>query len=127
MDANTITEYAKTVFDTLGPGHSESVYHNAMEVVLRENNVPYASEVTVPIMFMGKGIGFHRLDTVLYCPEPAGHVILEYKSITRLKEQDEQQVKTYLKTTGYAYGILINFGASSVETRIVSYSSQICL
>lgn len=122
-----VRECARTVFETLGPGHSEAVYHSAMEVMFRSTNTPYASEVVVPITFMGKGIGFHRLDTVLYCgDEPSGSgggvVIIEYKSISKLKEQEENQVRAYLRATGYAYGILVNFGTGgggSLEIRRV--------
>lgn len=122
-----VRKCACTVFITLGPGHSEAVYHSAMDVLFRSINVPYASEVVVPITFMGKGVGFHRLDTVLYSDEPSGSdatgygvVILEYKSISKLREQEENQVRAYLRTTGYAYGILVNFGGGGgVETRRV--------
>jgi len=113
-----VRKCACTVFSTLGPGHSEAVYHSAMDVLFRSTNTPYASEVVVPITFMGKGIGFHRLDTVLYSDEPDG-IILEYKSISKLREQEENQIRAYLRTTGYAYGILVNFGGGGVETRRV--------
>jgi hypothetical protein len=121
-----VKEFAITVLTTLGPGHSEAVYHNAMDVMFRTNGIKYASEVTVPITFMGCGIGFHRLDTVLYSdavtgpgdavtgPGDAVTTIIEYKSIARLKEQEENQVRAYLRATGYAYGILVNFGTGNV-------------
>jgi GxxExxY protein len=120
---DSVSDFARTVFDELGPGHSEAVYHEAMEVMFRSTNTPYASEVVVPIIFMGKGIGFHRLDTVLYVdPKP---VILEYKCIARLKEQEENQVRAYLRATGYAYGVLINFGGASPEIRRVELKSAL--
>jgi hypothetical protein len=120
-----VKECAITVLTTLGPGHSEAVYHSAMDVMFRTNGTPYASEVTVPITFMGRGVGFHRLDTVLYSDTVTGpgdtvtgpgspKIIIEYKSIARLKEQEENQVRAYLRATGYAYGILVNFGTGNV-------------
>jgi len=33
------------VYKILGPGYSGRVYHNAMEVVLRKNGVPYETEI----------------------------------------------------------------------------------
>ena len=36
-----IQEYAEYVYKVLGPGYSERVYHNAMEVILRKNGVAY--------------------------------------------------------------------------------------
>jgi hypothetical protein len=139
-----VKEFAITVLTTLGPGHSEAVYHNAMDVMFRTNGIKYASEVTVPITFMGCGIGFHRLDTVLYSDTVTGPgdtvtgpgdtvtgpgdtvTIIEYKSIARLKEQEENQVRAYLRATGYAYGILVNFGTGNVpEIRRVDLESSL--
>lgn len=108
-----VKECAITVLTTLGPGHSEAVYHSAMDVMFRAQGIHYSSEVVVPITFMGKGIGFHRLDTVLYSGS-GDTIIIEYKSIARLKEQEENQVRAYLRSTGYAYGILVNFGTGNV-------------
>lgn len=119
-----VKECAITVLTTLGQGHSEAVYHSAMDVMFRTNGIKYASEVTVPITFMGCGIGFHRLDTVLYSDTVT--VIIEYKSIARLKEQEENQVRAYLRATGYAYGILVNFGTGNVpEIRRVELESAL--
>ena len=48
------------VYDLLGPGFSERVYHNAMEVILRERNIPYESERIVLITFKGHVVGNSR-------------------------------------------------------------------
>ena len=120
-----VKECAITVLSTLGPGHSEAVYHSAMDVMFRAQGIQYSSEVVVPITFMGKGIGFHRLDTVIYTNNDDAPIILEYKSIARLKEQEENQVRAYLRSTGYAYGILVNFGGHIPEIRRVDLESTI--
>ena len=39
-----IQQYAQHVYKILGPGYSERVYHNAMEVVLRKNGIHYETE-----------------------------------------------------------------------------------
>jgi len=36
-----IHEMATTIYETLGPGYNECVYHKAMEVLLREQGVQY--------------------------------------------------------------------------------------
>ncbi len=113
-----LREMAEIVYEQLGTGHSESVYHHAMEVIMRNRNVSYSSEVIVPIEFMGKNVGFHRLDSVVEFPFGT-KIIVEYKSISRLRDQEEQQVLTYLKTTGFEVGVLINFGPS-LETKTVT-------
>lgn len=109
---------ANKVYNTLGAGHSESVYHRAMEVMFRMENIPYTSEVVWPIMFMDTQVGFYRLDSVITLDEP---VILEFKSISKLRDQEEQQIRNYLKVTGYKTGILVNFGPS-LELKLIKSS-----
>ena len=44
MSFDTTKEFANHIYKTLGPGHSERTYHNAMEVMLRKNNIQYETE-----------------------------------------------------------------------------------
>ena len=46
-----IESLAVEIYSLLGAGYSERVYHNAMEVMLRELGVHYESERIVPIPF----------------------------------------------------------------------------
>jgi hypothetical protein len=59
-----VKKFADKVFTTLGAGFTERIYHNAMEVLLRKNNIPFQSEQNIPVMFEGTvlctayGMGF---------------------------------------------------------------------
>jgi GxxExxY protein len=44
-----------------------------------------------------------------------GKVVVELKAIKALSEVDEAQLLNYLKGTGYRVGLLLNFGAPSLE------------
>ena len=44
-----------------------------------------------------------------------GKVVVELKAIKALTEGDEAQLLNYLKGTGYRVGLLLNFGAPSLE------------
>mgnify|MGYP000607183810 CR=1 FL=1 len=57
-----IEDFAREIYSDLGPGYSERVYHNAMEVLLRERGIPYESERVVLIKFKGHVIGNLRID-----------------------------------------------------------------
>tara|TARA_B100000287_G_scaffold109352_1_gene101644 strand:- start:594 stop:986 length:393 start_codon:yes stop_codon:yes gene_type:complete len=92
------------VYDLLGPGFSERVYHNAMEVILRERNIPYESERIVLITFKGHVVGNLRADMVIN-----NSFILEFKTIKTLNESAEIQGHNYLRLTGLEKAYLVNF------------------
>src|SRR5210317_568783 len=60
-----VRQWAQTVYDALGPGYNECVYHKAMEVLLRKQGVQYESERIVPIVFEGHTIGNVRSDIIV--------------------------------------------------------------
>ena len=46
-------------------------------------------------------------------------VIIENKAVKRLTEIEEAQMHNYLKATGYKLGMIINYGATSLEYKRV--------
>lgn len=99
-----IHDYAQYVYKTLGPGFSEKIYHNAMEVVLRKNGVRYETERIVPIVFEGHTIGNLRADLILN-----NKTVLELKSVKTVNDVMVTQAQNYLKLTGLPEAYLINF------------------
>jgi len=99
-----IQQYAQYVYKTLGSGYSERVYHNALEVVLRKNGVPYETERIVPIMFEGHTIGNLRADLILN-----NKTVLELKSVKTVNDVMVTQAQNYLKLTSLPEAYLINF------------------
>ena len=53
---NRIRFFADKIYSQLGPGFSERVYHNAMEILLRKDSIPYESERIIPIDFEGHNV-----------------------------------------------------------------------
>lgn len=100
LDIETL---AKEVY-TLGPGFSERVYHNGMEVLLRNEGIPYETERIVTIPFKDHIIGNLRIDMVIN-----NEIILEFKTIRALSDQNEIQARNYLNLTGLKKAYLINF------------------
>ena len=99
-----IHRFATTIYNDLGPGHSERTYHNAMEVMLRTYYISYESERVVPITFLGHVVGHMRCDIII-----DNNVVLEFKTIRSLNEQVEIQARNYLKLTGLKRAVLVNF------------------
>lgn len=97
------------IVKTLGRGHRETVYHNAFEVELKCNHIPYEKEVVIPIQYKGYQIGFGRADIIVN-----KQMILEFKAVNKtLGTQEVQQLKKYMEFTGISKGMLINFGKSN--------------
>jgi GxxExxY protein len=99
-----INQIVHEVYDTLGSGHSERVYHNAMEVSLRGLNIPYESERHVPIYYKDHVVGMARADIII-----GRTTVLELKSVKTLNDIMIAQARKYLHQLKINIGYLINF------------------
>ena len=99
-----IEKIVKEVYSELGPGYSERVYHNAVEVILREKGIPYESERHILVRFRGHVVGQLRADIII-----DNTVILELKAIKTLTDGMDQQARKYLDLTGLRLAYLVNF------------------
>jgi hypothetical protein len=119
-----IKEFATRVFETLGAGFSERVYHNAMEVLLKKNNILYNSELVVPVMFEGVEVGQVRADLVIN-----ENIVVELKSVRSLKDDHATQCAMYMKLLNINDGVVINFpctDSESVEFQELQSLSPMC-
>ena len=99
-----IRELCNRVYSSLGPGYSERIYHNALEVLLRKNNIPYETERIIPVVFEGHTIGNLRGDLIVNTD-----TIVELKAIKTLTPNNNIQAINYIKLTGIPRAILVNF------------------
>jgi GxxExxY protein len=95
---------AEQIYSQLGAGYSERVYHNAMEVLLRREGLPYESERIVPIPFEGHIIGNLRADIIIN-----NEIVLEFKTIKTLNDAAELQAHNYLRLMNLKTAYLINY------------------
>lgn len=105
-----IVESAEEVFDKLGPGWTESIYHRAMEVELSSRGIEFSSEGTIPVIYKGKPVGRRRPD--MFIETDDGMVVTELKSGSSSgKEQllDYQNILGDDSNFEIAEGILIRF------------------
>lgn len=109
--------FARKIHETLGPGFSERVYHNCMEVELRNHGIKYESERWLPVYYEGHTVGTLRADIVV-----ENRVILEFKAVAKLNDAAETQARNYLALTGLEEAVLINFGKELEIRRVVSVS-----
>ena len=115
--ADTIREIAQSVWSALGPGYSERVYHNAMEVALRRRGVPYETERIIPVTYDGHNVGNVRSDLII-----DHKIVIEIKAVSRMTDQYRTQIQKYMELTNCKEGYLINFpnDKSVVEIEFIS-------
>ena len=53
-----VIQSAKRVYNELGSGFSEHIYHRAMEIDLIEQQLEIESHTIIPISYHGKNVGY---------------------------------------------------------------------
>lgn len=91
-----------------GPGATflEAVYQEALEIELREQSIPFQSQVALPIVYKGHVLRKSCIADLICL----GKIIVEIKAISQLSKADSSQAINYLAATGLRLAILINFG-----------------
>lgn len=98
------------VHTQLGPGLLESIYHECMKIELMNRNIPFRTEMSVPITYNGE-----ILKTVLRCDlYVADSVVVELKAVKAFEPIFEAQLLTYMRLLGSSKGVLINFNCMSI-------------
>jgi GxxExxY protein len=100
------------VYNTLGAGFLESVYHQSLLIELRENGFTAQSQLPLDVFYHGEPVGTFFADVLV-----DDTVILELKAIDQLAKVHEVQLVNYLMATGKPVGLLINFGPTEVQIR----------
>ena len=91
----------------LGPGFLEAVYHEALEIELRDRNIPFRSQTLLEIFYKRSRLNKEYLADIVCFDK----IIVELKHAVRLTTKDQAQLLNYLKATNLRVGVLINFGS----------------
>jgi GxxExxY protein len=103
---------AMEVHRRLGPGFLESVYEEALSVELGLKKIRVERQMKLPVFYRDEIIKTFICDLLV-----EGQVIVELKAAKQISEIDGIQVISYLKASGIETGLVINFGAKSLEYR----------
>ncbi len=102
---------AMEVHKELGCGFLEAVYQEALRREFDLQGIPNVAQPLIGICYKGKPLDKkYQPDYVCY-----EEIVVEIKALATLTSLDEAQLINYLKATGLAVGLLINFGAKSLQ------------
>jgi len=94
------------------------VNQEALEREFKIKGIPYKSQPTLQICYKGETLDKTYQPDFICCDE----VILEIKALGELSGIEEAQLINYLKATGLKVGLLLNFGAKSLEHKRFVYN-----
>ncbi|MEA3448303.1 MAG: GxxExxY protein [Bacteroidota bacterium] len=102
---------AMEVHKELGSGFLEAVYQEALEIELNSRNIPNDREKRLKIYYKGKKLKKEYVADFI-CYE---NIIVELKALSEFTGEHQSQLINYLTATKKKTGLLINFGAKSLE------------
>ena len=108
----TIIGLAMKVHRTLGSGYPETVYRNALALELRNAGIAFEIHPTISVMYEGTEVGVFQADLII-----EDKLIVELKVATGISDEHLTQLVNYLTATRIEEGLLLNFGASSLQFR----------
>lgn len=102
------------VYNELPRGLLESSYAGAMYLELRRLGLPVQREVPLRVWYRGEVAGWYRADLIV-----DGRLILELKTVPRIRDPEKRQLYHYLRVTGTPLGLLLNFGPKAEVVRVI--------
>jgi len=109
-----IIGYAMNVHNTLGNGFQEVIYQRCLAIELKRAGIEFGREVEQAIFYNGVNVGTRRADFVV-----ANKVIVELKALINLEAVHLAQAKNYVVAYKFEKGLLINFGAASLQYKLI--------
>ena len=101
---------AMKVHSILGSGFQEVIYQRAMIIEMNKRGLKFEREKVMPVTYEGYKIGARRVDFFV-----EGKILAELKALSRLEDIHLAQVINYCEAFGLPFGLLINFGAKSLD------------
>lgn len=102
------------IHNILGNGFQEVIYQRCLAIELKKVGLSFAREKEQAIFYEGIHVGTRRADFVV-----EDRVIVELKAVINLENVHLAQAKNYVVAYDFPVGLLINFGANSLQYKKV--------
>jgi GxxExxY protein len=105
---------AMKVHSTLGNGFQEVIYQRALAIEMNKQGLNFQREMEMYVFYEGYNIGTRRVD---FFVEEA--IMVEIKALIKMEDVHLAQAMNYCQAYNLPIGLLINFGAKSLDFRRV--------
>ena len=105
---------AMEVHKHLGNGFQELIYQRALAIEMTSQGIEYSREHQMQILYKNHEIGTRRVDFFV-----ENTIMVEIKAIIELGDVHLAQAMNYVEAYNLEIGLLINFGAKSLEHKRV--------
>ena len=103
---------AMKVHSTLGNGFQEVIYQRALAIEMSKQELGFQRELEMPLFYDEQPIGSRRVDFLV-----EETVMVELKALIKLEDVHLAQGLNYLVAYQVDKGLLLNFGAQSLEIK----------
>ena len=94
------------VYNEMGCGFLEAVYHECLEIEFAKRGIPFVSKPILPIEFKGQTLKTsYQADFVCW-----DQIIIEIKATAALADAHTSQLLNYLNAVRKPLGLIVNFG-----------------
>ncbi len=106
---------AMKVHSTLGNGFQEVIYQRCLTIEMEKQAIGFTRELEMQIYYEGIEVGTRRVDFLV-----ENCIMVEVKALTKLEDVHLSQALNYLEAYKLETGLLINFGAKSLEFKRIT-------
>ena len=94
------------VYKEKGCGFLEAVYQECLAIEFNFQNIPFVQQKEISLTYRNMPLKqLYKADFICF-----GKILVELKAVSQIIDEHRAQVLNYLHASGYALGLLINFG-----------------
>jgi GxxExxY protein len=101
---------AMKVHSAMGNGFQEVIYQRCLAIEFQKAAISFGREIEQTLYYEGFVVGTRRADFVV-----ENTLIVELKAVINLEDVHLAQAKNYVVAYNFPVGLLINFGAQSLQ------------